>query len=111
MVKRIISAEDVTLPEALKLLEEAISKYGPDERSSNVLDYLRKYSKVDPSTARELVDELVKRFGLARITAIQIVNIMPKHVEELKSIIGLEKRELTSEELQEIINLLGKSRK
>ncbi len=112
MSKRILSSEDVTNAEALRLLEEALQKF---ESSSPEVDealaYLRKFVKLDADKARELVNELVSRFGIARMTAIQIVNIMPRHVEELKVILGLEKREFSEKELQEMLELINKYRK
>ncbi len=112
MSKRIISAEDITIPEALKLLEEALSKYEtPEDVIHDALAYLRRFSKLDPESARNLVTELVTRFGIARTTAIQIVNIMPKHVEELRTILGLEKREFSEKELQEMLSIIDKYRK
>ena len=112
MSKRIISSEDITIPEALKLLEEALSKYESEsEIIEEALAYLRKFAKIDPESARALVQELVSKFGIARMTAIQIVNIMPKHVEELKTILGLEKREFSEKELQEMLEVINKYRK
>jgi len=112
MSKKIISIEDITIPEALKLLEETLSKFGISEiEVSDILTYLRKFSKVNPEDAKKIVDELVTKFGIARMTAIQIVNIMPRHVEELRTILGLEKREFSDEELQEMLSIIDKYRK
>ena len=36
---------------------------------------------------------------------------MPKYVEELKTILGLEKREFSDKELQEMLELIDKYRK
>lgn len=110
MVKKVLSSEDITIPEALKLLEESISTFGSDDKVNEVLDYLRRFSKLNPDKAKELVSELVKRFGIARITAIQIVNIMPKYPEELKIILGLEKREFSDREIQEMLDLINSYR-
>ncbi|NPA23732.1 MAG: RNA polymerase Rpb4 [Crenarchaeota archaeon] len=112
MSKRIISVEDITIPEALKLLEDMLSRYGISEvEVSEVLTYLRRFSKTDAESAKKIVEELVSKFGIARMTAIQIVNIMPKYVEELRTILGLEKREFTDEELQEMLNIIDRYRK
>jgi len=111
VVKRIISTEDISIPEALKLLEERVLSSGQSLDSEvlrNTLDYLRRFSKADPSRVRELIEELVRKFGLARITAIQLVNVMPSSVEEIRSVLGTEKREFTDQELQEILETLSK---
>ncbi len=111
MVKKIINIEDITIAEALELLEEKVQSVEHDEFLNQVLDYLRRFCKVKPEEAKRLVDELVKTYGIARITAIQIVNIMPKSVEELKTILGIERREFKDAELQEMIELINKFRK
>ncbi len=97
------------MAEALRVLEEKVVNANPgitDDVLNNTLDYLRKFSKVSPDKAKELMSELMKRFGLARLTAIQIVDIMPQTAEELKVLLGAEKREFSDEDVEEILNLL-----
>ncbi|KUO80331.1 MAG: RNA polymerase Rpb4 family protein [Vulcanisaeta sp.] len=107
MVKRIINSEDISMAEALRILEEKVSNSGINEEIvNNTLDYLRKFSKVNPDKARELVSELMKRFGLARLTAIQVVNVLPQTAEELRILLGSEKREFTDKDIEDMLNLL-----
>ncbi len=111
MVRKIKDYIDVSNPEALRLLEDIVTKYGLESQVVNItLDYLRKYSKVKPEDAQALIKELTEKYGLARITAIQVVNIMPSTVEELQSIISVEKRPFKDEDLREMINLLNSYR-
>ncbi|MDT7903487.1 MAG: RNA polymerase Rpb4 family protein [Caldivirga sp.] len=111
MVRKIKDYIDVSNPEALRLLEDIVTKYGLESQVVNItLDYLRRYSKVKPEDAQALIKELTEKYGLARITAIQVVNIMPSTVEELQSIISVEKRPFKDEDLREMINLLNSYR-
>jgi DNA-directed RNA polymerase subunit F len=111
VVRKIKDYIDVSNPEALRLLEDIVTKYGLESQVVNItLDYLRKYSKVKPEDAQALIKELTEKYGLARITAIQVVNIMPSTVEELQSIISVEKRPFKDEDLREMINLLNSYR-
>ncbi|GAB6948161.1 RNA polymerase Rpb4 family protein [Vulcanisaeta sp. JCM 16161] len=113
MVKRIINSEDISMAEALRILEEKLISVNPgitDEVVNNTLDYLRKFSKVSPDKARELISELMKRFGLARLTAIQIVDLMPQTADELRVLLGTEKREFSDKDVEEILNLLKSAR-
>ncbi len=111
MVRKIKDYIDVSNPEALRLLEDIVTKYGLESQVVNItLDYLRRYSKVKPEDAQALVKELTEKYGLARITAIQVVNIMPSTIEELQSIISVEKRPFKDEDLREMINLLNSYR-
>ncbi len=109
MVKRVLNVEDISISEALKILEEKIvSKGVTGDIVEKTLDYLRKFSKINAEKARELVGELIKRFGLTRITAIQIVNIMPKSIDELRTLLGVERREFSDKDLEEMLELLKK---
>jgi DNA-directed RNA polymerase subunit F len=113
VVRKIINTEDVSMPEALRILEDRVLGGGQlleSEVLKNTLDYLRRFSKIDSQRARELIEELVKRFGIARITAIQLVNLMPTSIEEIRIILGIERREFTDQELQEVLDTLGKYR-
>jgi DNA-directed RNA polymerase subunit F len=111
VVRKIKDYIDVSNPEALRLLEDIVTKYGLESQVVNItLDYLRRYSKVKPEDAQALIKELTEKYGLARITAIQVVNIMPSTVEELQSIISVEKRPFKDEDLREMINLLNSYR-
>ena len=111
MVRKIKGYIDMSNPEALRLLEDIVTKYGLESQVINItLDYLRRYSKVKPEDAQALVKELTEKYGLARITAIQVVNIMPSTIEELQSIISVEKRPFKDEDLREMINLLNSYR-
>ncbi|WP_054857744.1 RNA polymerase Rpb4 family protein [Vulcanisaeta sp. JCM 16159] len=113
MVKRIINSEDISMPEALRILEEKLISVNPgitNEVVNNTLDYLRKFSKVGSDKARELISELMKRFGLARLTAIQIVDLMPQTADELRVLLGAEKREFSDKDVEEILNLLKSAR-
>ncbi|MGC8544262.1 MAG: RNA polymerase Rpb4 [Vulcanisaeta sp.] len=113
MVKRIINSEDVSMAEALRIIEEKVVSTGVgsnDEIVNNTLDYLRKFSKVDPERAKELISELMKRFGLAKLTAIQIINLMPQTGDELRILLGTEKREFSDQDIEEMLNLLKGSK-
>jgi len=95
------------MAEALRILEEKVSNSGVNEEIvNNTLDYLRKFSKVNLDKAKELVSELMKRFGLARLTAIQVVNVLPQTAEELRILLGSEKREFTDKDIEDMLNLL-----
>lgn len=96
------------MADALKILEDrVVGKASLDnETLSNTLDYLRKFSKIDSEKAKKLMEELMKKFGLARLTAIQIVDLMPKTADELKVILGMEKREFKDQDVDAILELL-----
>lgn len=106
MSKRgVVNVSELSNAEALEILESHIGE--PNDVQNIVIDYLRKFSKLPVDKAKELVEKLMRKFGLVRTTAIQIVNIMPDTIEELKTILGLiERREFGEDELNEILELI-----
>lgn len=95
--------EELTLARAKELLEEVQSKWGKLKYFQQItLDYLTKFSKLPADKAEELVDKLCKDFGLSRAAAIQVVNIMPESIEELRQLLIKEGRTFLPEELNEV---------
>ncbi len=111
MVRRVKSYSDLSNPEALKLLEDIVSKYGLTSPIVNVtLEYLRRFSKVNAEDAQELIKALTEKYGLAKVTAIQVINIMPTSPEELQTIISAERKVFRDEVIKEIVDLLNSYR-
>ncbi|MFP3211024.1 MAG: RNA polymerase Rpb4 family protein [Thermocladium sp.] len=108
MAKRISNYEDISNAEALAILRSIIANYGSSPKLDAVLEYLSKFSKVSNEDAKNMIKELEEKFGITKITAIQLVNILPKSIDEIKSIISSEKGEFKNEELQEMLNILQK---
>lgn len=99
---------DVTNAEALEILS-ANSLIRDFQRKT--LDVLRRVTRIGADRARELVRELVERFGLVTVTAIQIANTLPGTVDELKAILmGGRGREYSDRELQEMLEVVKRYR-
>ena len=74
----------LALPQVKKTLE-SMGEENLDQFQRRTLDYVSKFSKVDDAEVVEkLVDRLVTEFGLEEEEAVQVVNCMPKSVEELR---------------------------
>ena len=113
MARKIISQTPLTLPEVRELMEEREMQL--NSLQMRVLNYVRKYSKLSPDKARELVRELMEKFELTREEAAQIVDICPTHVEELRAILSGYKRLVSfllfsEEKMQSIVELIRKYR-
>lgn len=111
MSKKIIQLTSLSLPEVKEILEQKQEKL--DAMQLRVLEYARKYSKLSPDKAKQLIEELMSKFELTREEAVQIVDICPVNVEELRSILSGYKRLVSfilfsEDKLQAIINLVEK---
>ncbi|MEM0080043.1 MAG: RNA polymerase Rpb4 family protein [Nitrososphaerota archaeon] len=111
MVRKIISQTPLSLPEVKEILEEREAKL--DSIQLRVLEYTRKFSKVSADKAREMINELMDKFNLTREEAVQIVNICPTTIEELRSVLSGYKRLVSfllfsEEKLNEIVEVVKK---
>lgn len=102
---KIISYRDITLAEALELLEKRMNEGELNENQKKMLEYLRKFSKIDSDKAKKLVERLTTELNIPRSDAVQIVNMMPTNLEELRNIIQSD-RYYTTEELQRILKVI-----
>ena len=106
-VKKIRKSEEVPHASALAILREVAATTQLSEEQRKTLDYLEKVTKRTRENAESLVKQLVEKFGFARITAIQLVNLSIDSVEELRTVLThLERREYSDSELREIFKLL-----
>ena len=110
MPKEIVSAEEITLPQVKKIL----SKRGKDGdlsfQQTITLEHASSFARMAPAVATKLIERLKKNFDLSQYQAVQIINIAPTTIEELKTTIDHRSIELTEEQLQEIVEIITKAR-
>ena len=111
MPKEIISKEEVTLPQVKKLLAQRSKEgEGLSFQQSITLEHASTFSRMAPAVAKKLVKRLVDNFDVNQAQAVQIVNIAPTTVEELKSILDTRSTNLTDEQMIALVDLVIKSR-
>jgi DNA-directed RNA polymerase subunit F len=104
-----MDSRPATTVEAKKILERAKEdELGEFQRRT--LDYASKFSKVSPTRAEKLVKELAEKYQLDRKDAIQIVNTMPHYLEELRTILTIKGRIVSSQQLEDILKLVNSYR-
>lgn len=109
MVRKVISRTPLSLPEVEKIMSSSENEL--NTLQLRVLNYVRKYSKIPAEKAEALINELMEKFELQREEAVQIVNICPMHIEELRAILSGYKRLVSfllfsEEKLQAIIDIV-----
>ncbi len=101
-----MDSKPTTTAEARKTLERAKGdELGEFQRRT--LDYATKFSKISPPKAEKLVRELGEKFQLDRKDAIQIVNTMPRYIEELRTILTVKGRIISATQLEDILKLVN----
>ena len=101
----IIKKEVITLPQVKKVLE-AIKPDEMDQIQRWTYDYVRKFAKTGSELAEKMVKRLVEECELKPEEAIEIVNIMPTSIEELRAFTYGWKKLILTETLEKMLNIL-----
>jgi DNA-directed RNA polymerase subunit F len=109
MSKREISESRLTLPQVKQVLS-SMGEENLDQFQRRTLDYVSKFTKVDPASAELLLGKLVKEYGLDEDEAVQIVNCMPESVDELRIFLAGGRKIIETQKLATIVNLLNENR-
>jgi len=109
MDKREISENKLVLPQVKKILE-AVGEENLDQFQRRTLDYVSKFSKVDAALVEELMDKLIKEYGLDETEAIQIVNCMPESIDELRVFLAGGRKIIETVKLEAIVAFLNERR-
>ncbi len=110
MPKEIVSEEEVPLPQVKKLLTKRGKEGELSFQQSITLEHASTFSRMPPAEAVKLVERLMKNYDLTRFQAVQIVNIAPVNIEELKTVLDAKSTDLTEEQLAEITEVIASKR-
>ncbi len=109
MSYEIVEFHDIPIPVAKKYLEEyqeTVTKYSEvPELIRSMLEYATQVSKCDPENAEKVYRELVN-MGFKEITAAMIVNIRPRVLDELRTLLVFETEVPEEDVLKKVLELL-----
>ena len=95
----------LTIPEAHQILQK-IDVDKADQIQKRTLDYTAKFAKATPEDAKKLRKELETECGLSEEEAVEVVNVMPKSIEELRTFTSGWRKLLPTETLEKILKIL-----
>lgn len=95
----------LSIPEAGQILQK-LDVEKADQIQKRTLDYASKFSKTQPDTAKKMKKQLESDCGLTEEEAVEVINIMPKSVEELRTFTSGWRKLLPSETLDQILKIL-----
>jgi DNA-directed RNA polymerase subunit F len=104
--RKIVDSKPATTAEARRTLEKA-KEEELGEFQRRTLDYTTKFAKISAQKSERLVRELGEKFQLDRKDAIQIANIMPRYVEELRTILTVKGRIIGGTQLEDMLKLVN----
>ncbi len=109
MGRKILEEKLITNPEAKAILEN-VKEEDLGEFQRRTLEFTRKFSKMPPKDASKLTEELHRTLQLERNDAIQIVNCLPSTVEELRALLTVKGRFVSTEQLNGILEIMRRYR-
>lgn len=103
--------EEVKKKQAMSISEvkEILEKEDPesmDQIQRWTYDYVSKFAKLDPKAAKKMKQELVKECELTEEEAVEIVNIRPTTLAELRSFTFGWKKLILTETLEKMLKII-----
>ena len=109
MARKIVEEKLITNPEAKAILEQ-VKEDELGEFQRRTLEFARKFSKIPDKEAVKLTEDLHAKLQLERSDAIQIVNCLPGTVEELRAVLTVKGRFVSTEQLNGILEIMKRYR-
>jgi len=112
MLGRKKDERSVSIPEVKKIMEdvkEKMTEVRPEEGMSHfqeiTYNYVNNFAKISQKEALKIKNFLMDKYKIEEIYAINIINVNPQTVPELRTILekSYEGKSLNDEELQEIL--------
>ena len=95
----------LSIAEANQILQK-IDVEKADQIQKRTLDYTSKFSKTSIEGAKKLRKQLVADCGLSDEEAVELINILPRSMEELRTFTSGWRKLLPTETLENILKLL-----
>jgi len=95
----------ITIHEAKDFLKD-LDIETVDQIQRRTIDYVSKFAKMDAKKAKEIVKKLVDECELSEEEAIELVNVLPSSIEEIRTFTMGWKKLLPTEKLEKILSIL-----
>ena len=96
-------------PISISEVKEILGKNDPDSMDQIqrwTLDYVSKFAKIDAKNAKKMKQQLIKECGLTEEEAVEIVNILPTTLAELRSFTFGWKKLILAETLEKMLKII-----
>ena len=113
IVKNVINEELLTISEAKELLDRIKEERAGEEEEElgyelkKAIRHVDAFPKIDPKKSRDLVNSLLELEKMKPEIAIRIADILPKTRDELRSIYAKERFILTTDDLDQMLDLVA----
>ena len=107
-MEEIVKKRMISLPEVKEILSKDDIE-SMDQIQRWTFDYVSKFSKIEPKAAKKMKQDLISQCGLTEEEAVEIVNILPKSLPELRSFTFGWKKLILSETLEKILKIIDEN--
>jgi len=104
-MEEIVKKQMITLPEVREILSKQDVE-SMDQIQRWTYDYVSKFAKIEPKAAKKMKQDLISQCGLTEEEAVEIINILPKSLPELRSFTFGWKKLILSETLEKILKII-----
>ena len=107
-MEEVIKKRTISLPEVREILsKQDIESMDQIQRWTH--DCVSKFSKIEPKVAKKMKQDLISECGLTEEEAVEIINIQPKSLPELRSFTFGWKKLILSETLEKILKIIDEN--
>ena len=107
-MEEVVKKRMISLPEVKEILSEG-NPESLDQIQRWTFDYVSKFSKIEPKAAKKMKHDLTSQCGLTEEEAVEIINILPKSLPELRSFTFGWKKLILSETLEKILKIIDEN--
>ena len=107
-MEEIVKKQMISLPEVKEILSNDDVE-SMDQIQRWTFDYVTKFAKIEPKAAKKMKQEITSKCGLTEEEAVEIINILPKSLPELRSFTFGWKKLILSETLEKILKIIDEN--
>ena len=107
-MEEVVKKQMITLPEVKEILsKQDVESMDQIQRWTH--DYVSKFAKIEPKAAKKMKQDLISQCGLTEEEAVEIVNVLPNSLPELRSFTFGWKKLILSETLGKILKIIDEN--
>ena len=108
-MEEVVKKQMITLPEVKEILSKRDVE-SMDQIQRWTHDYVSKFAKIEPEVAKKMKQDLISQCKLTEEEAVEIVNVLPNSLPELRSFTFGWKKLILSETLEKILKIINENR-
>ena len=107
-MEEVVKKRMISLPEVKEILSKDDIE-SMDQIQRWTFDYASKFAKIDPKAAKKMKHDITSQCGLTEEEAVEIINILPKSLPELRSFTFGWKKLILSDTLKKILKIIDEN--